>query len=305
MITKTVSKFDDQPISIYTVNLFNQRTPPIQSQVNWKGDWLLRRERLSLVDQAFERNRPDLIIVQEAMARQGSPSESDIHILSFGSLEKYQWSLSIVHSYPDTEENEMLAIAAGPPISLDPTQALIHSDKLGVNGSYSLYKASIKEKGLWILNVDMPKSSQELDVWYKVLSRALREIQLREMFCNQRLVVSGYLPGNSTWPHYQDFLNQFELKNTSLGFCDEDQECSTTLKDNPLYNLTLKDNEEEGQVDRILVHRDSLVQKSGPSLNRPMRRKSLKTQKYGFDTIWPTRRSAWSSLVLLPSCQKN
>ena len=93
----------------------NQRVPSRLAKKAWKGDWIFRRDRLELVDQGLRNSKPDLLLLQEALARVGSAAESDLAILSAGAIADYDWRQLKVEEYPDTQEVESMAVAAAPP----------------------------------------------------------------------------------------------------------------------------------------------------------------------------------------------
>ena len=293
------SRYDERSVSVLTVSLFNQRTPSKLVKASWKGDWLFRRERLELVDRGLLEIRPDLLVFQQLMSRRGSPSESDQSILSYGSLDGYQWDLSLSRFYEDTQEEQFFALAMGLPIIASEAEPST-TGKLGIDGSYSINNVKLQKQDIWVVNVEMPTSAKSVDAWYKVLQKKLSEFQNSHNICSKRLLVAGYLPGRVSWPFYQDFLKYFELKDTSTGFCEVANDCATGTPMNELF-LGTSEGKSGTQVDRIFAHQQAVVYSSKVALNG-RGDGSLRSQNYGLEYLWPSRRFAWNSIVRLPRC---
>jgi hypothetical protein len=103
--------YDSHKIKVQVLSLFNQRTASRLSTKSWKGDWLFRRERLSLIDKELGESKPDLIVFQELIKRDSNSFESDMGILSANALKGYKWKLSKKEVYTDTGEEEYLGLA--------------------------------------------------------------------------------------------------------------------------------------------------------------------------------------------------
>lgn len=295
----TRSDYEERSISILTLSLFNQRIDHHQSKKTWKGDWLYRRERLELVDLTMLSLRPDLVLFQEALARRGSPSESDRQILSYGSLDGYQWVLNPVDYFEDTQEEEYFALAMGVPLRIM-EGGKSFTEKLGKDGGFSLTEIQIEDEPLWILNVELPTSVEAADIWYDILRQKLLGLQERLAICNERLVVGGYLPSGVSWPHYLKFLETFQLKDTSIGFCEVDIACQTASPKNEIFRVT-SPGKSGSQVDRILAHRESIVyagQVTVDDSSPPTRR----VASFDLASHWPSRRFGWNTVVRLPKC---
>ena len=269
-------RYDERSISVLSLNLFDQRTAPLDVEQSWKGDWLFRRERLELVDRALLEVRPDLLAFQQMISRKGSPSESDQSILSFGALDGYQWHLDMVNFYEDTQEEQYFGLAIGLPLQIG-EKAPSSNGKLGVDGYYSINRVMLQEQGVWLVNVQMPKKAKKVDVWYDVLERKLSAFLNKHQICRQRVIVAGYLPGRSSWPFYQEFLAGLELKDTSSGFCEVAQDCHTANPRNELFFVS-SDGKSGSQSERILAHNQTIVYSSKPAIN---------------ESSSGTRRSAW------------
>ena len=288
-------------ISILTVNLFNQRLMAEGADNNWKGDWLFRRERLEIVDLSIMSMRPDLILFQELLGRRGSPSESDRSILSYGSLDGYQWGLSRTDFFEDTQEEEYLGLAIGSPLSLD-EEVDSYWGKLGSDGRYSLRGILIEGQPFWVVNVSMPSNSEETNKAYEVLRKNILELQGKLSFCNERLIVAGYLPSDVTLPNYQKLLETFQLKDTSLGFCEIYSQCYTATTENEVFRNTSQ-GKSEAQVDRILAHNETIVYAGKIALDDE-KASTERARFYGLSNHWPTRRYGWSTILRLTQCRK-
>ncbi|SMF46120.1 hypothetical protein [Pseudobacteriovorax antillogorgiicola] len=295
----TQASYDDRSISVLTSSLFNQRLSPRYSKQSWKGDWLFRRERLELIDRDLQAVRPDLLVFQELLARRGSPSESDRSILSYGALDGYQWEMQLARFYEDTQEEQFFALAMGLPLRPgDRSKSSVF--KLGVDGAFSISQIFLEDEPIWVVNVEMPQDAQKVDVWYDVLTKKLREYGAKESICEKRLIVAGYLPGRLSWPFYQRFLRQFNLKDTSTGFCEVATDCQTGTPSNEIF-LNTSEGKSGTQVDRILAHAESVVYASSAELDNADK-VTTRGEVYGLHSHWPTRRFAWNSILRLPKC---
>ncbi|MFW7380310.1 MAG: hypothetical protein ACOH5I_15975 [Oligoflexus sp.] len=296
---KNYQRYDNRSIAILTANLFDQRLSPEESERTWRGDWLFRRERLELIDQSLRRSRPDLLIFQDMLAKRGSISDSDRNILSQGALQGYDWSGFKAREYDDTQEISQHGVAASLPLRIDRAYQS-STAPLGRNGFVSYTLLDLEGEPILVANVQMPSDSVQIDSWYEVLL-TLTSSQLEEVAaCSQRLIIAGYLPGNASWPAYQDLLNSLELKDSSLGFCELAGECVTADTNNELYLLTA-DADAGSRVDRILVHRSSLVLSSQRSMMETLDA-SRYANRYQLLKLWPTRRFAWMTTLRMARC---
>lgn len=294
--------FDERSFSVLNLNLFNQRTPSSFNAKSWKGDWLFRRERLELVDEQLRISRPDIVVFQEALTRRDSPSESDMNILSAGSLEGYEWDASLVQTYRDTQELQYHAIAVGLPVKLLPRDESIKSVwPLGVDGAMSYTLLELDAKPIVLVNVMMPNTTQRADAWYELVRAEIRELLKNLSVCPQRLILSGYIPGSSIWKGYSELLTEFNLKDTTTGFCEAASDCLTTSTQNDLF-AAINNGQAASHSERILVHADTIVFSSGTAMSK-MRPNSENGPQYGVHRLWASPRFGWESELRLARCQ--
>lgn len=295
-------RYDDRSFSILNLNLFHQRIPSTMSNRNWRGDWLFRRERLELVDEQLRVSRPDIVVLQEVLAKRGSPSESDINILSYGALEGYEWDADSLTFYRDTQEVQYQAVAVGLPVKLAGTETALNKSfwPIGMDGFMSYSLLELDQRPVLIVNLTMPGSGQKVDYWYKYVRNEIRDLLAQLKLCRQRLIVSGFVPGSLVWAGYADFLNEFELKDTSSGFCEAASDCLTSSTQNELFMATSQ-GQSPSHSERILVHRDAIVSSSSVVLNK-MRDQSVYASLYGLQRLWPSRVFGWLAEVRLAQC---
>ena len=215
------NRLDSSPIRILSLDLFDQRRPTVLSQ-NWKGDWVLRRERLRLIDTNLRAIRPQVISFQNLLAKEGSLSDSDKIILARGSLKGYDWSLIRSNFFEDTRENSSLGNAVLEPITLDKIEdprGLI----LGENGFASFTRLYHENSAILLVNVNLDISNPE--AWYELLSQQTKLVASELNICASRIIFTGKLPGNTENLSYLSFLNSLELKDSADGFCEQADNC--------------------------------------------------------------------------------
>ncbi len=301
---RSSERYDERSFSILNLNLFNQRIPSTLSQKNWKGDWLFRRERLELIDEQLRISRPDIVVFQELLTRRGSPSESDINILSYGALEGYEWDAEMVAFYKDTQEMQYQATAVGLPVKL------ASSDKLekkfwpiGIDGFMNYTLLELDQQPILLINLFMPVGAQKLDHWYQLVTTEIDKLLDQLGICKQRLVISGYMPGGLMWTGFTEFTEDFELKDTAAGYCEAASDCLTSSAQNDLFMATSK-GQSPSHSERIMVHRDTLVSYSNVIMNK-MKDKTVYGTSYGLQRLWASRVYGWLSELRLQHCAAN
>ncbi len=294
-------RYDGRSFTIMNLNLFNQRIASNMSQKNWKGDWLFRRERLELIDEQLRISRPDIVVFQELLTRRGSPSESDINILSYGALEGYEWDADLVTQYKDSQEMQYQAAAVGLPVKLaDKEQFTKKHWGIGVEGFMSFSLLELDQNPILLINLAMPQNVQKVDYWYKFVRTELRELMTNLQVCRQRLIIAGYVPGGLAWEGYSEFLNEFELKDTASGYCEAASDCLTSSNLNDLF-MSTSQGQSPSHSERILVHKDAIVNSSTVVMNK-MRDKTIYGGAYGQQRLWASRVFGWLSELRLAQC---
>lgn len=295
--------FDERSFTVLNLNLFNQRTQSSLSPRNWKGDWLFRRERLELVDEQLRISRPDIVSFQEALTRLDSPSESDMNILTAGALEGYQWDASQVQNYRDTQEIQYNAVAVGLPVKLQKKDLIAKSVwPIGVDGAMTYSILELDSRPIVFINLQMPEATQKADAWYEFVKQELRKLLDQLKICDERLIIAGHIPGSSIWKGYSDFLVDFNLKDTTTGFCEAASDCLTTSTQNDLF-AAISSGQSASHSERILVHRDTIIFSSGPAMNK-MRATSSNGPQYGVHRLWASPAFAWEAELRLPQCSE-
>lgn len=294
-------EFDERSFTVLNLNLFNQRKPSSLSTKNWKGDWLFRRERLELIDEQLRISRPDIVSFQEALTRLDSPSESDMNILSAGALDGYQWDASQVQNYRDTQELQYNAVAVGLPVKLVPKSV---SSKvvwpIGVDGAMSYSLLELDSQPIVFINLQMPEATQKADAWYEFVSQQIRDLMKSLAVCDERLIIAGHVPGSSIWKGYSELLLEFNLKDTTTGFCEAASDCLTTSTQNDLF-AAISSGQSASHSERILVHRDTIIFSSGTAMNK-MRSTSENGPQYGVHRLWASPAFGWEADLRLARC---
>lgn len=298
---QSAGRYDERSFSILNLNLFNQRIPSTMSAKHWKGDWLFRRERLELIDEQLRISRPDIIVLQELLTRRGSPSESDINILSYGALEGYEWDVEQVGYFKDTQEAQYQAVAVGLPLKLISSEKFSKKSwPIGMDGSMSYTLLEVDRRPILLVNVSMPQNAQKVDHWYQFIRTETRDLLKRFGLCSQRLLMAGYLPGGLAWNGYIDLVNEFELKDTATGFCEATADCLTSSNQNDLFMGTSQ-GAAPSHSERIMVHKDAIVSSSNVVMNK-MKEKTVYGGPYNLQRLWASRVFGWLAEVRLPQC---
>ena len=137
-------------------------TSEAKKDLAWKGNWLLRRKRLEVIDFELRKVKPDILAFQNVMNRMESPSESDINILSFGSLRGYSWKSAFIKNYAETGEDKFQSLAVSLPLRFQQVGNDVYSWPLGVDGFLSMYELFLVDRPILVFNVSMPKSTENV-----------------------------------------------------------------------------------------------------------------------------------------------
>lgn len=292
-------KLDRSPMRVLSVDLFDQRAE-ITSEPSWKGDWVLRRERLRIIDESLRALRPQIISFQNLLSKEGSVSDFDRKILARGSLKGYAWSLSRGILYEDTRETSYLALAAIEPLNIDRverSQELI----LGTNGLASFTRLYHESQALLVVNVNLEPQNPE--PWYELLSQQIQIIAKEFSICRSRIIVTGKLPGDTENLSYLSFLNSLELKDSADGFCELADRCFTIDPQNS-FVASRKANILPTRTTKILVPRQTQVIDARRSLTKSQNF-SETARKYSLNSLWPVEEFAWQTDIKLARCIEN
>ncbi|MEZ4741486.1 MAG: hypothetical protein R3B45_03425 [Bdellovibrionota bacterium] len=294
--------YDDRALTVQTLSLFNQRIPSRFSDLSWKGDWAFRRERLNLIDRGLRGIKPDLLIIQEAMSKKESPSDSDRNILLAGALRDYDWHLRVVREYGDTQEVEAMAVATSYPLKVDRARTLTQKElwDIGAGGFVTATAIDFDNYPILVFNVQMPVSSVNRELWYLFVRDKIKERIKEEGLCQKRIIVAGYLPDSNKSSKYRELLTALGLKDASSGFCELESSCYTSTPINEIFMATIGD-ERPSRSDRILVPTSTVVLSSSPNFREIGDSEMVK--KFGLTKLWGTQRYGWVANMRFARCE--
>lgn len=295
--------FDQRPITVQTLSLFNQRDPSRLVKRSWKGDWILRRDRLDLIDGELRNTKPDILLLQDMIAKVGSTAESDRRILSAGALIDYEWRDRKVESYADTQEIQSLGIAVGVPYRFVKDAEGERDLWLMGTGGY-LEAATVDYEGqpVTVFNVQMPLQTDTSYLWYSFVQERVTERLKRTRACPKRVVIGGLMPGDEGARRFAQFVQTLQLRDVSSGFCQIASKCFTATPTNDIYMATIGD-ESPTRVDRIFAHQSALVYSSVRDFDDsdPNNRYA---REFGLSRLWPTQRFGWVAQLRLARCSE-
>lgn len=291
-------KYDNQFWTMQTLSLFNQRIPPL-NRTSWKGDWLLRRERLELVDAELYRSRPDVAIFQEMLSKEHNKYDSDQEILSSGTLEGYSWDTQITQNYEDTAEVENQGVAAS--FALKTKDNNLHGSVWKVkNETYLTSHILVSNKNpILIFNLNVKEEDSDYSSVYNAVLPLMKAEMQRTGICENRVVLAGRLPGTSS-EGFVALKTALNLKDTSVGFCELEYQCFTATPLNGIFKSAISSSEQK-QMDWIFVHETTIVSDSKVAFTDY--KKNNRYSDYNISGVWPSLRFGWQTTVRLPKCQ--
>lgn len=293
--------FDSRPVTVQTVSFFNQRSPSRLAKKSWKGDWIFRRDRLELIDQELRNIKPDLLVIQDVLAKDGSGAESDYKILKAGALSDYDWRMSKVETYEDTREYQSMAVAIGPASLFEPpADGEREFWAMGSGGYLMTTTVRYEEQEFLIFNVQMPPHNDNDYLWYSFVQDRIRERVLKAKTCLKRVIVAGFLPGDEGARRYTDFMGKLQLKDAASGFCQIANRCFTATPTNDVYLATVGD-ESPTRTDKIYFHQTALVYASARNFEESDANNRY-VRDFGLTRLWPTQRFGWSANARLARC---
>lgn len=307
LITKCVTTsskagYSSQTLTFATGSLFNQRTVSKIAKKSWLGDWVFRRDRLDLMDRALQNIKPDVFFMQEALEKDGSFAESDFNVLAANSLKGFTVSKFETQVAPETEEREMLAVAIANPLQfLAPPPEQKSLWQLGADGFLSVVEISDGSEPIVLFNVQLPTNAEQLDMWLAFLRERVRERLKVIGVCKKRLVLGGRIVPDQAARKFNEFLAEFELKDSSSGFCQIASRCYTAFSQNEIF-MGIMGDQTPTQADRILLHRDSIVYESQRVFD--IGTETKKYPEYGLTKLWASQRFGWRANVRLATCDK-
>jgi hypothetical protein len=294
------SGYSERVLTIASIDLFSQQEQP-RSGRSWSGDWQFRRDRLDLIDATLRDVRPDIVVMQNAMRRAGSVSESDELILKSGSLNRYDWKDYTVETLTESGEDRMLAVAVSRPLfHRKLSENARNYTKFGVDGHMIYLPVDVDGKPVIVFNVQMPSKIDQSGLWYSLIEERIKEAVREFHSCNERVIVAGYLPFEQESRRFKDFLTGLRLKDTGSGYCQSAERCNTASPLNGIF-LATRGDESASQVDRVMTHELSLVYGAGANFTRTMESSDY-YDSYSLSRVWPSQRYGWVARVRIPNC---
>ena len=294
------SGYSERVLTIASLDMFSQQEGG-RNVKSWSGDWQFRRDRLDLIDATLRDVRPDIVVLQNAMRRAGSVSESDELILRSGALNRYDWKETRIESLPETGEERLLAVAVAKPFSHMPiADDVKYYSQFGVDGHLAYYPISNDSSPVLVFDVQMPSRLDQSGLWYSLLEEKIRSSVKEQNTCLERVVLAGYLPFEQESKRFKEFLSGLGLKDSGTGYCQNAEHCQTASAQNGIF-LATRGDESSSQVDRIMVHQWAVVYGAGANFTRTMDTSEYK-DTYGISRVWASQRYGWVARVRLPNC---
>ena len=297
------SAYDTSKITFQTLSIFNQREAPAKNS-HWKGNWIFRRERLASIDQILRGAKPDILVLQEVMAKQNSPYDSDQYILGAGALLGYDWQSVQIETYQDTHEVESLSVVSGLPVYKDPYEderkrmwSLGHGSFLGA------FIVTMESQEIAIFNLKISEQVAGQGIWYQYIIDRVKEYISRYKLCPKRIVIAGSFESPVNQQDYQTMLEELQLSDSSLGFCEQESNCYTQTTENPIFRLT-KGDARPRRASRILTHKSSLVYSSNRNFNSFNWQQQF-TDFFTDRKVNPTQNYGWISSIRFGRCKGN
>jgi endonuclease/exonuclease/phosphatase family metal-dependent hydrolase len=288
---------DPLVLTVGTASFDNQRVTI--GETSCQADWVLRRERLHLIDGELISAQPDILVLQGVMAKSSSAYDSDQVILQAGALGDFRWTKTVAHYYSDTDEDEYFAVAA--------KQSILHGEPgsqpeqapIGQDGVVVLQTLKFKDQqALTLANIHVPTSTQEQAQSYSLIKETLETYLAKEQRCGERLVLAGFV-GDANAGKFRKLLGELGLYDTSLQLC-ADHGCVMPQSENPLFASRADSPKYQGSY-RIYLPLSSRLVSASAFLNKASAHK-LFSEKYHFDQLWPSAYPGELVQVKFASC---
>lgn len=309
--------------------MFSQRIPNKrlgENGIDWRGDWLFRRERLKLLDSLFYSRLSNIIFLQGVLEKKGDPNDQDLKVLTAGALRDYRWESQVFQFYEDTWEEESLALGVSFPLKLKETAENENSenidekertlaDRLILEPEFAIYYVKVDYDGedLLLVNIKFrPEMAEKyLDSYstyidknkiYSKVVASLKSIISKSKVCDKRIIVAGYMPNALQNLEFLTSLAELGLKSTHEIYCPILSECFTQKIDNQIFSKsTLEKNEQLS--DLILVPVDANVHLAMRGNTEAAISSIYTNQSYEITKIPASIRDAWISRVEIKSCK--
>lgn len=292
--------YSERVLTLASLDMFSQQEMPRTGR-SWSGDWQFRRDRLELVDATLRDQRPDIFIMQNAMRRAGSVSESDEMILRSGALNRYDWRDVKLETINESGEERLLAVAVSKPLRhLLIPEGFKNYSQFGIDGHMVFYPIEADGGTILVVDVLMPSRLDQSGLWYSLLEEKIRSAVKELNSCIERVVLAGYLPFEQESRRFKDFLSGLGIKDTGTGLCQSAERCQTASPENGIFLVTRGD-ESPSQMDRIMTHKYAMVLSAGANFTRVLETSEYK-DAYGLSRVWAAQRYGWIARVRLPVC---
>lgn len=292
--------YSERVLTLASIDMFSQQEMPRTGR-SWSGDWQFRRDRLELIDATLRDQRPDVFIMQNAMRRAGSVSESDEMILRSGALNRYDWRDVKLDTINESGEERLLAVAVSKPLRhLSIPEGFKNYSQFGVDGHMVFYPIETEGGTILVVDVLMPSRQDQSGLWYSLLEEKIRSAVKDLNSCIERVVLAGYLPFEQESRRFKDFLSGLGIKDTGTGLCQSAERCQTASPENGIFLVTRGD-ESPSQMDRIMTHKYAVVLSAGANFTRVLETSEYK-DSYGLSRVWAAQRYGWIARVKLPVC---
>jgi hypothetical protein len=296
------SGYENRRIVIQYAPMFTQKNTKIgEEKYNWAGDWVFRRKRLALLDKQISSVKPDIILFQDLVYREYSPSESEFYILSAGATEDYSWHISKTDEISISEESVASAAAMALPIKVDLLKSLSRKESWDLgNGSYIVVTRFKTEQGDAVLMSIKLLEDDNGEIPYQMMANIVEEVISSTGVCRERFILSGEIPEDRISYLDQGIIEKLGFKDVAYDFCDELESCYTESIDNKLFSIS-NPNSINGRSSRILVHEKTKVLASLRNLENKI---SLgkEEDRYGLGSISANHRYGWLSTINLAIC---
>lgn len=294
------SGYSERVLTVASIDMFSQQEQP-RAGKSWSGDWQFRRDRLELIDATLRDVRPDIVVMQNAMRRAGSVSESDELILKSGALNKYDWNDHVVEFLPESGEDRLLAVAITKPLRIATLpEGVKNYSQFGVDGHLVFYQIESDGGPVLVFNVLMPSRSDQSGLWYSLIEERIRGAVKDLNTCLERVVVAGYLPFEQESRRFKEFLLGLGLKDSGTGFCQNAEKCQTASSQNGIF-LATRGDESSSQLDRIMTHQWAIIYGAGANFTRTVETSEYK-DSYGLTRVWASQRYGWVARLRVPNC---
>lgn len=276
----------DISFKVQSFDLFSQLVSPQfnESDSDIYSNWILRRERLSIIDYELAKSKPSIIFFQHLMKK--NDTDSDEMILSSNSLARYDFTNFQTDSLSWTEYISTVTSSKFEP----QTSELYTLDR---NSFISSKIVNYQKDPILLLNVQQPLINK--DKFFSLLEKIYKGLENQKL-CKHRVIIAGYF-GDNLAKDFSDKMEDFYLKNP---FANLQKDKVFSYKDNPLYRLVIKSPKpDDYNYDFIFVPKSSSVAGTHLVYNKTYPNK-LKRSK--LKELSPSIRSGLEVSVSLKSC---